>query len=68
MHHARLSKSTRLQRVARLLSDGKLYSTRQIIRAARVCAVNSVVAELRENGKHIECARIGKNWFYRMAS
>ena len=55
MHHAKLAKSKRLQRVLKLLKRGGAYSTDTIMRRARVCAVNSAVAELRENGYRILC-------------
>ena len=58
MHAARLDRSPRLQRVYDLLSDGREYSTRDIIRGAEVCAVNSCIAELRENGCYIERRQI----------
>jgi len=64
MHSARLSKSARLRRVRDLLSDGKTYSTREIIQKAEVCAVNSIIAELRENGIDINCRRVGAVWWY----
>ena len=54
MHAARIERSERLQRVHGLLSDGEWHSTRDIMREADVCAVNSVAAELRENGFYIE--------------
>ena len=54
MHAARLSRSPRLRRVHELLIDGREHSTRDIVRAAHVCAVNSCIAELRENGAVIE--------------
>lgn len=66
MHSAVLSKSQRLQRVLKVLSDTKPHSTREIIRKASVCAVNSIVAELRCNGYMIECRRVGDKWFYWM--
>ncbi|WP_235823534.1 hypothetical protein [Azohydromonas sediminis] len=54
--------------MAQLLSDGRWYSTLDIIVGAGVCAVNSCVAELRENGIAIECRRVGKDRFeYRLA-
>ena len=56
MHYANLKKSKRLQRVYRLLSNKKKYSTRDIIIKANVCAVNSAVSELRRNGVDIEYA------------
>ena len=72
MHAARLDSSPRLRRVHALLSDGIERSTVEIVNAAHVCAVNSIVAELRENGVYIECrrARDAKSgrpvWLYRM--
>ena len=72
MHAARLDSSPRLQRVHALLADGTERSTLEIVRAARVCAVNSCIAELRANGFQIECRR-GRAaasgeplWLYRM--
>lgn len=60
MHAAKLQKSQRLQRVLKLLKTGHIYTTRQIINAARVCAVNSIISELRDNGFDIECKCIAK--------
>lgn len=65
MKAARLEKSDRLRRVAMLLKRGSEYSTRAIIERARVCAVNSIVAELRANGLDIRCERRGDTWYYR---
>lgn len=67
MRAARIERSARLQRVAELLSDGRWYSTLDIIVGAGVCAVNSCIAELRVNGLAIECRRVGKERFeYRL--
>lgn len=72
MHAARIESSPRLQRVHALLSDGAEHSTLEIVAGARVCAVNSIVAELRENGCYIECRQAkdpltGRRvWLYRM--
>ena len=68
MHAAPLT-SPRLQRVLALLSDGKPHTTRDIVRRARVMAVNACVAELRQHGATITCvkqaARNGGGWrFY----
>lgn len=49
MHAAALD-SPRLQRVLAVLRDGREHSTREIVLAADVCAVNSIVAELRTHG------------------
>ena len=62
--HAATLKSQRLQRVADLLNDGGHYSTLQIIQYTNVCAVNSIIAELRANGMAIECERRGARWYY----
>ena len=66
MHAARIEKSARLQRVAELLATGREFSTREISLGAQVCAVNSCIAELRDNGLRIHCERRGSQWFYRM--
>lgn len=66
MNAADLASSDRLQRVARVLAGGEWHSTREIVHAADVCAVNSAVAELRENGLHIETRCVSKGrWEYR---
>ena len=67
MNAATLSKSARLQRVRRVLADRRWHSTRDIVRKAHVCAVNSCVAEMRANGLRIKCQRKGRNWYYRKA-
>lgn len=64
MKAAHLATSPRLQRVAALLADGQEHSTMEIIQAAGVCAVNSIVAELRTNGLQILCRRCGDIWVY----
>ena len=71
MHAAHLDRSPRLQRVRELLSDGREHSTLDIVREAGVCAVNSIIAELRANGLDIACRREtrpeGPVWLYRLA-
>ncbi len=64
MHAATLGSSERLQRVDALLADGRPHTTQEIIIAAQVCAVNSIVSELRANGRRITCRRIGSRWVY----
>jgi hypothetical protein len=64
MNAASIEKSARLGRVLDLLSQGGEYTTLNIIRQAEVCAVNSIVAELRCNGFDITCQRRGDKWFY----
>jgi hypothetical protein len=63
IHAARLERSPRLQRVLELLSDGRWYSTLDIVVGAGVCAVNSCVAELRANGIPVACRRVGRERF-----
>ena len=64
MNAASIEKSARLGRVLDLLSQGGEFTTLDIIRHAEVCAVNSIVAELRCNGFDITCQRRGDKWFY----
>lgn len=65
MNAARLSKSERLQRVDRLLSDGKIYTTLDILNKARVANVSAPISELRQQGRVIDCWREGDVWYYR---
>lgn len=64
MRYARFANSPRQQRVPRILSDGQEYSTRDLVRLADVCAVNSIVSELRANGIDISIRRQKRVWFY----
>ena len=66
MNAANLDKSDRLQRVLKLLKKGGELTTLDIVMQAHVCAVNSVVAELRQHGYNINCQRRGNKWFYRL--
>lgn len=63
MHNARLENSGRLQRVLAVLKQGRAKTTRQIVREAHVCAVNSIISELRANGIRIECKNIKRGRF-----
>lgn len=69
MHAAGLT-SPRLQRVLRVLKDGRAHSTREIVRKAGVMAVSAVVAELRQHGARIVCTQQlvddRRVWFYTM--
>lgn len=67
MNSAKLEKSSRLQRVLKVLNDGNRHTTRDIIRKASVCAVSSIVSELRTNGIKIDCERNGLKWSYWLA-
>lgn len=65
-HFARITHSARLRRVANVLLDGREHTTLELARRAHVCAVNAIVAELRENGYRITCQRRGDRWFYQL--
>lgn len=67
MNSAKLSKSDRLQRVLKVLLDGNKHTTRDIIRKANVCAVNSIISEIRDNGFKVMCERKANKWFYWLA-
>lgn len=66
MKAANIEKSARLGRVLDLLSQGGEFTTLDIIKKAGVCAVNSIISELRCNGYEINCQRRGDKWFYRL--
>jgi hypothetical protein len=62
MHAARLASSKRLQDVLQALTDAgdRGLTTREIIDLTGVCAVNSIVSELRKNGHSINCKFQGR--------
>lgn len=66
MNYARIENSPRLKRLAEVLADGREHSTLDLAMRAGICAVNSAVAELRENGYDIDCRRQGDLWLYRL--
>jgi hypothetical protein len=57
MHFARLDKSARLRTVLEFLQGCgcRGATTRDIIQKCGVCAVNSIISELRRNGCRITC-------------
>lgn len=68
-HAALLENSERLQKVVKFLGDKKTYTTLEIQLACQVCAVGSIVSELRDkkNGFDIVCKQIGRDrWEYTM--
>ena len=71
VHAARVGSSERLQRVLAVLGDHREHSTFDIVVNAAVCAVNSIVAELRYNGHRITCRQDrdpqgNRIWLYRL--
>ena len=71
MHAATLGKSPRLRRVLAVLCDGREHSTRDLVIEANVCAVNSIIAELRANGFLVTCRTVTddhgeRRWLYRL--
>lgn len=64
-HLSRIENSPRLQKVARLLSDGKPHTTKEIVNLPGVC--NVYASELRANGFTIITDQIKKDrWEYTM--
>ena len=55
MHAAKLENSPRLQKVLAFLRRNGPATTLEICQACTVCAVNSIVDELRANGFTILC-------------
>lgn len=67
IHYAKIEDSERLQRVHQILLDGDWHGTRRIMRLADVCAVNTVIAELRANGCRIDTRCVGRGRYeYRL--
>ena len=67
-HFRNLRTSKPLQRVYRLLLDGKERTTRQLNRGANVECGPTIVSELKKNGCEIETRLVGnKVWAYKMA-
>jgi len=68
--HAAPLTSPRLRRVLQLLVDGKPRTTREIVRKARVVAVNACISELRVHGAEISCVKqatpYGWRFYYTM--
>lgn len=66
IHAANLKTSSRLQRAHEFLKDGKWHSSLEICQKAFIVAVNSAMAELRENSINVECERRADRWYYRI--
>ncbi len=56
-HAANVENSPRLQRVLAVLNDCQEHTTYEILHQAQVCAVNSIIHELRRNGYAIPKAK-----------
>ena len=63
-HAANAENSPRLQRVLAVLKDGLEHSTYEILHKAQVCAVNTDIHELRQNGYDIPPATRHNGRFY----
>ena len=72
MNAAHPATSPRLRRVLLLLGDRQWHTTRDIVRDADVCAVNSCIAELRAQGATIDCSVVSvggaRRFRYRLMS
>lgn len=62
MHSANIEKSARLQRVLNRLYEGPA-TTLELVRDANVCAVNSIISEIRNNGYQVDCSCVGRGKF-----
>lgn len=58
MHAAKIDDSPRLQKVRDFLRRNGPATTFRIIEQCHVCAVNSIIAELRANGYVITCTAV----------
>lgn len=65
MNSAKLKTSARLKAVDKFLSDRRPHSTRDIIRATGMCAINSIISELRRNGRTINGHWHNRAYYYR---
>lgn len=66
MHAARIEDSPRLQKVLEFLRRKGSATTLEIVRGCDVCAVNSIIAEIRANGFLINCNAVkGQRGVYR---
>jgi hypothetical protein len=63
MHSAKIEHSERLQRVYNTLKTHGKLTTMEIIKLADVCAVNSIISELRRNNINITCTCLDKGKF-----
>ena len=68
MNAAQIDRSARLQRLLGILGDGAERSTLELIQQSGLCAINSAIAELRQNGFAIDCRRIGGKWLYKLGA
>lgn len=66
MNYARFESSKRLQRLLEYMLDGQPHTTREISDGADICAVNSAVDELRENGFDLPCIKKSRPAIYQI--
>ena len=66
MHAAKIDDSPRLQKVRDFLRRTGGATTLEIVQGCQVCAVNSIIAELRANGLVVDCNAVkGQRGVYR---
>ena len=66
IHAAKVARSPRLNRVLRVLRDGREHTSWELQMEARTVAVHTCISELRANGYSITCRRMGHVWTYRL--
>lgn len=59
-HYAVLSKSDRLKKLLKCLSDRKWHSTLELMKRTSLCAIGSAMSELRANNIEIETRCVGQ--------
>lgn len=66
MHAAKIADSPRLQKVLAFLRRHGPATTLEIVTGCQVCAVNSIIAEIRANGYTVNCQAVkGRRGVYR---
>jgi hypothetical protein len=69
LHYSNAATSPRLRRALAALREYPAgLTTRQWLRKAHICAVNSVAAELRAQGYPVLCTPEGKLYRYRLVT
>jgi hypothetical protein len=66
IHYAIYETSDRLQQFLAYMLDGAQRTTREILDAVDICAVNSAACELRKNGFRLLCVKKSRPAIYQL--
>ncbi len=66
IHAAKIDRSPRLNRVLRVLRDGREHTSWELQMEARTVAVHTCISELRANGYAISRRQSGRVHYYRL--